>query len=217
MKRLAIYCADIGSVKEKNFGWARRCQADVEIERGSRESISDLANELAKDLERGYPVALGFECPLFVPVTDDPIFLTTARDGDGSRPWSAGAGAACLTTGLSETVWILDRVKGLLRQPITVHLSWPDFREAESGLFLWEAFVTADAKRDTHVEDATAAVDYFYSLLPDVDSHNAIKSERVRSLIGAAVLQAKFSSDLKLLETPCLVLKVKGPTKPEAT
>jgi hypothetical protein len=62
--------------------------------------ISVFAEGIAKDLSAGYAVALGFECPLFVPVAKAPEHLTKGRAGEGNRPWSAGAGVAVLASGL---------------------------------------------------------------------------------------------------------------------
>jgi hypothetical protein len=63
-----IYAADIGSIAQGNFGWARidprRGQAQVERDRGGAE-FGDLVEAVATDLvaDKG-AVALGFECPL---------------------------------------------------------------------------------------------------------------------------------------------------------
>jgi len=208
---LAVYCADIGSVKAGHFGWARLCAGASSEFSGIRDSPGGLAAEVAKDLRLGHPVALGFECPLFVPLPEEPTALTAARPGEGDRPWSAGAGAACLATGLTETIWILERIKGALDRPSNAFLNWGEFQRAGSGLFLWEAFVTKAAKRSSHQNDAEAAVEYFDSLFPNIAESNAIQCTRVRSLIGAALLQARWSTDLRLLETPCVVLRVDSP------
>jgi hypothetical protein len=125
---LVIHCADIGSVRRGNFGWARlevvagdsMCTTGCEIEA--------FADAIAADINAGYGVALGFECPLFVPVPADPENLTLARPGEGNRSWSAGAGAASLATGLTETVWILNRVRRQLRAPCAVHGQWKPFQ-----------------------------------------------------------------------------------------
>src|SRR4051794_11293405 len=98
MERLAVYCADVGSIKQGNFGSVREGVPAGEIERhrGGTE-IVELVDALAQDLDAGVPVALGFECPLFVPVSEDPFRLGAARAGEGTRPWSAGAGTGALT------------------------------------------------------------------------------------------------------------------------
>jgi hypothetical protein len=64
-----------------------------------------------------FPVALGFECPLFVPLNLQPEALTTARSGEGSRPWSAGAGCGALATGLVQVAWILRKIRQELQAP----------------------------------------------------------------------------------------------------
>ena len=64
--KLAIYCADIGSVPKARFGWARgdKDEAGIERHRGGTEII-ELVDAVAEDLAAARAVALGFECPLF--------------------------------------------------------------------------------------------------------------------------------------------------------
>ena len=134
---LVIHCADIGSIRRGNFGWARlevvandsRCTTGCEIQ--------EFVDTIAADINAGHPVALGFECPLFVPVPEDPGNLTSARPGEGNRAWSAGAGAGSLATGLTETVWILDRVRRQLSGHCAVHVKWDSFQQSQ-GLYIWE-------------------------------------------------------------------------------
>jgi hypothetical protein len=100
-----VYCADIGSVVNRCFGWAVASGPNADVDEA--DDIEGLTAAVAQALAAGDKVALGFECPLFVPLPDDPKELTKARDGEGSRPWSAGAGCGALATGLTQTVWIL--------------------------------------------------------------------------------------------------------------
>jgi hypothetical protein len=79
------------------------------------------------------------------------------------------------------------------------------------GLFLWEAFVTAEAKAATHVDDATVAVAAFGDCLPDPRAMSTVSAERPLSLLGAALLWSGWSSNAKLLRTPCLVIKAAPP------
>ena len=94
---LAIYCADIGSIKRGNFGWAVVHGGE---QRGGKK-IGELVEDVVGSLAAGIKVALGFECPLWVPVPDEPRGLTAGRAVDGNRAWSAGAGASALATGLT--------------------------------------------------------------------------------------------------------------------
>ena len=206
---LIIHCADIGSVRRGNFGWAR-LEVDASVSACNTGcEIQAFADAVAADINAGHSVALGFECPLFVPVPDDPDSLTSARPGEGNRPWSAGAGAGSLATGLTETVWILDRVRRQLSAPCAVHAKWKPF-QLTGGLFIWEAFVTVEAKADTHHGDAELAAWSFRESLPDPEKQNAVIVDGpVRSLIGGALLQAGWVSNIAWLAEPCVVIRVR--------
>jgi hypothetical protein len=206
---LVIHCADIGSVKNGNFGWARLAVDAPSTACTTGRDIEQFAEGVAVDINAGLRVALGFECPLFLPLPEDPAGLTSARPGEGDRAWSAGAGAGSLATGLTETVWILDRVKQRSNGSTAAFVNWPAFRDAESGLFIWEAFVTKAAKADTHHGDAELAVRSFRDYLPELEKHNAVVCEgRVRSLFGAALLQTGWVKALSWLSEPCIVVRV---------
>lgn len=203
--QLRVYCADIGSVKRSKFGWASRCIGPDPRESGGTD-IQELVKHVASDLNSGHKVALGFECPLWIPVSCDPKKLTSARDGDRDRSWSAAAGATSLATGLTETAWILSRIRKASPH-VKAYLDWPPFVSAERGLFLWEAMVTGKKKSASHEGDAAAAACAFikaakgHCLTSDVTSPH-----KVRSLIGTALLWAGWSNDLQLLRTPCVVI-----------
>jgi len=210
---LVVYCADIGSVPKHRFGWARAESDEAAIERHrSGTEIVDLVEAVAEDLAAGRAVALGFECPLYLPVPEQPLRLGAARPGEGNRSWSAGAGAGALATGLAQVAWILDELRR--RAPDTdTHLEWNEFARAGRGLFLWEAFVTDRAKATTHVDDATVAVTAFRAALPNPAAANAVTAERPLSLLGAALLWSGWSDNSELLHAPCLVVKATPPTE----
>lgn len=214
---MVIHCADIGSVKNGNFGWARLQADDPTAECVTGHDIRAFANAIAADINAEGKVALGFECPLFVPISEDPEGLTSARPGEGDRPWSAGGGAGSLATGLTETVWILDQIGTRTQNRPAVFVEWPAFRDAQRGLFIWEAFVTKEAKADTHRGDAELAALSFRSALPDVSAHNAVLCKgTVRSLFGAALLQTGWVNDLAWLSKACIVLRAKPSEKKAA-
>jgi len=208
MEGLRVFCADIGSVKAGNFGWAASNANGQALESGS--DIRDFAQRIAAHLDSECPACVGFECPLFVPLREDPRRLTDARTGDGSRAWSAGAGTGALATGLVEVSWILNEVRRGLTHEVRSHLEWDSFI-AEGGLFLWEAFVSGGAKPQVdgnrHSADAMAAVEAFVGALPDPTSVNAIHETDVISLIGMSLLRTGWTQDVRSLETPCLVIK----------
>ncbi|WP_420635212.1 hypothetical protein [Candidatus Palauibacter sp.] len=198
----AVYCADAGSVARNRFGWAG--EAANGCGRFSGTSIEEFADCVAAELRAGNKVALGFECPLFVPLRRKPEDLTKARNGDGSRAWSAAAGATSLAT--VETAWILSRIRKAVSPEPPLFFAWAKFRESASGLLLWEAFVTGKTKTESHQEDASAAVGAFVDSLPDPSSANIICESEVFSLVAASALRARWPGADSLLNEPCLVL-----------
>lgn len=180
---LVVYCADVGSIKRGNFGWAR-LPDESEILTGG--DISQLAHHVSDDLDDGRRVALGFECPLWIPIPDDPKLLLAARDGEGSRPWSAGAGCGSLVAGLAESAWILREV--VRRHPnLKVTTDLEAFRGGEHQLLLWEAFVSAHRKpaESTHEADALHGAEAFLNAFEKREASTVTtNAESVVSLIG---------------------------------
>ncbi len=208
---ISIYCADIGSVAAGVFAWFGECAGSPPV-RGT--TMPGLADAVAADLRADRRVALGFECPLFVPLRDRPDHLTMARAGDGNRSWSAGAGCAVLTTGLVQVVWLLREIRRLVGKPAEAFLDWKRFAAARSGLFLWEAFVTGDAKGGSQAADAAAAVGAFAQATANPRLATAVTVDgECYSLVGAALLRTGWSADVALLGTPCVVVRA-HPTPP---
>ena len=203
MKNLVVFCADIGSIKNNNFGWAASFY-DGRTKGGS--SIVDFANEIAQQIIVSNKVALGFECPLFVPVRANPEAVNSARHGEGNRSWSAGAGAGSLATGLVEVLWVLNAISEILGYKPNAELSWDAFLEND-GVFLWEAFITSSGKGRDHADDAKIAVQQFNQALPNPEQHNAINEPEVLSLVGAAALRSGWSKNITILSQPCVVIK----------
>ena len=95
INNLSVFCADIGSIKAKKFDWAAVLASEESI---SGSSIEELAARIADEISSNRKVAIGFECPLFVPVRSDAVRVNAARAGEGNRSWSAGAGTGALAT-----------------------------------------------------------------------------------------------------------------------
>lgn len=202
-----MYCADVGSIPARRFAWARAEDAVGSISHSSSE-IRQLVEMLVCDLTTSKPVALGFECPLSVPIPSNCHELGCHRPGEGNRSWSAGSGAAVLATGLVQTVWILAEVRQRIGSPPPVFLDWSAFQHSGTGLFLWEAFVSSKAKGKSHGDDAKIAVHAFLAALPDMNPPDAICCDgEVYSLIGAALIRSGWSEDIAYLKRPCVVIK----------
>lgn len=65
LHNLAVFCADIGSIKKGNFGWAASLPGDLDIIEGK--DIKKFAEYISTQIRAGSKVAIGFECPLYVP------------------------------------------------------------------------------------------------------------------------------------------------------
>lgn len=198
-----IAAADIGSVEQNRFGWAIK-----DVENGATSTgkcITDFVNALVNLSKDHKAIALGFECPLFVPVREDPVELTKAREGEGNRPWSAGAGATVLATGLAEIAWILRQLRSGVKPEPRLTFQWNDF-VTSGGLFLWEAFVSGAAKSHSHAGDAELAVRAFGDSLPHPQRSNFIREPTVVSLVGAAALWSGWAVDISVLRESCLVI-----------
>jgi hypothetical protein len=202
MKNHWAFCADIGSIPKNNFGWA--LSMDGEWMTGT--DIGAFAAHIAVAIQKEAKVSIGFECPLFVPVRDNPQEVASARKGEGQRSWSAGAGTGALTSGLVQSLWVMRRVKDILRHAPRPTFDWDEFQETNS-VFLWEAFVTSRAERTTHIHDAEAALKCFMTSTGNTANISAIDEPNVLSLIGACAIRAGWSNDIELLWKPCLVVQ----------
>lgn len=206
---LAVYAVDVGSIARKRLGWARAYAPDGKVDPEAQETdIERLVAALAADLRAARPVALGFECPLYVPVPSDAQVLGKARIGEGNRSWSAGAGSGALATGLVEGCWVLRALQQRVSDVPAV-VDWASFQRSGRGLFLWEAFVSAKAKATdlTHHGDAAIAVERFFAVLPDPTTADELDAPSPFSLIGAALVWSGWSSDVSLLRRKCVVVK----------
>lgn len=200
-----IYAADIGSIKKDRFGWARKETSSIEVATGK--CINAFADSIITDMKLGYKIALGFECPLFVPLTENPIELTSSRHGEGSRPWSAGAGSGALATGLTETLWVFSYLKNKLSIKIQPTYKFDDIENDRANLFIWEAFVSGKSKGVSHHDDAVIAVKEFYNRLDHKNIKSDVTAVNPYSLVGAALLRSGISDDISLLYEQCLVIK----------
>ena len=172
--------------------------------------IDALALSLVKDLNDSFSVALGFECPLFMPVPGESDRLNCGRQGEGNRSIFAPAGAAVATLGLHEAAWVLRQIRDRVPLP---HLSTRSTgaRGRPEGealhLLVWEAFVSGTAHGDSHERDAATAAVFFRANEQDLNAVNAVTANQSLSMVHAAALWAGLANDLDRLHQACLVLK----------
>ena len=214
IRPLHVYCADIGAMRnangKNNFGWAgRRITRNAEAPPWRKGTdMRELVNHVSNDLNQGSNVALGFECPLWIPIRNRPEELTLSRPGDGQRSWSAGAGAGSLVTGLAQIPWMLQAIHCKTPGARAFLDNWDSFRQSDRGLLIWEAFVSEKKGKTLHTQDAKAAVSAFAEALPLPNTSVSLPPHsQAHSLVGAALLWAGWPDDQDLLHQSCIVIK----------
>ncbi len=195
-----IAAVDIGSPMAGRLGWA------VLPEHNSGQNIAELVALISDALLLG-PVALGFEAPLWVPKRSDVMKVTKARQGEGTRSWSAGAGAGVLATGLAVIPYILSSIRAASPTAVA-SLDYYNPPTSPGCLLLWEAFVSANEKGDSHQDDALIAAKAFQRACIDLPAFQKLQPESCFNLLGAMLLRTGWSTDLSLLEAETLVVRV---------
>jgi hypothetical protein len=175
--RVRVVAADIGSVgPPSNFAW-------VAYDAPGREVVSQGADPesavsaLLPGLGIGKQAALVLESPMSVPVPaaqgESWSLIGKARYGEGNRPWSAGAGAAVLATGLAQGAWMLRRLAAM-RPSLQVTTQPQSWQRGRAQLLLAEAFVSAGGKPgmsgSQHAADAGAAGLAFVDVIAAADT-----------------------------------------------
>ncbi len=204
---LQVFCADIGSIPQESFAWARRIPGSDEEEVHEAGNIESLARAIVFQLDHDRPVAVGFEMPLFVPVPVDSSRLGKQRPCDVDAPaWSSGPGGTVMATGLAQVPWVLRYVHERAASN-RVHFRWEPFAAERRGLLLWEAFVSGAAKGQSHEEDARNGLDAFCSQLPSPGDASADETENPFSLIAAAASWAGWEVAPEALRSACVLVR----------
>ena len=143
---IRVVAVDIGSVGQSSkFAWAAFDAPGHDLIAAGRDPETAVS-ALARGLLSGAQAALLLEAPTSVPVPDGQPgawrALGKAGDGEGNRPWSAGAGAAALATGLAQGARMLRQLA--LTVPGLAGTTQPrSWRHGGVPLLLAEAFITA--------------------------------------------------------------------------
>jgi len=218
MKNLRIYAVDVGSLQIQkgrttpNFAWASgKAEGDID---NKDFSINNLIELVYQDLSASIPVALGFEAPLFIPVREKPEQLTAPREVEPkNRAWSAQAGPFVLAQAIVQMPWIMRALFVRLSHPFPCFFNWQEFTAAGTGLFIWEAVVTGEAKDkktdkdETHMRDASKALEAFQDALPDPTKDRITEKGPILNLAGCALLWSGLSTQQHLMHQPCLVIE----------
>jgi len=180
---------DVGA--PKNIGWAIIGPDGEE----TGQNLDEFTERFA-ELSEGRSAALGFEAPLFIPIGRPVAKLTTQRNGDNGKPWSAAAGATVTTIGLA----VVSHVLADLRQRLPLKIATLDWTAWPSGdaLLLFEAFVSGanHAAPGEHELDAQNAARAFHTAQPDLDAANAISKKHVLSLVGICMARTGWAKQI---------------------
>jgi hypothetical protein len=146
---IRVVAVDIGSVgPSPKFAWAAFDAPGRDLIAAGADPETAVS-ALAPGLLSGARAALLLEAPMSVPVPDGQSdawrTLGKARNGEGNRPWSAGAGAAALATGLAQGAWML-RQLAVMVPGLAVTTRPGSWRHRGAQLLLAEAFITAAGK-----------------------------------------------------------------------
>jgi len=200
---IVIGVIDVGSPKRGKHGWAILAPNTPPVLGKDLDAFIDTMTLLGAD----WPLAIGFEAPLFIPSQREAMEVLSARRGEGSRSWSASAGAAVTTAALGVMTYTLAGLrKGLTKATATTDVN--ALPEHPGDTFFFEAFVTSASKGESHADDALIAAREMHALMISGQTfRSAIDETEVFSLLGASLLRTNWTSNLAVLSTPCLVVK----------
>ena len=198
---MIVYVCDVGSIAKRNFAWTSSARG----KRGSID-INELVAEITRDIRSRNKIAIGFECPLFIPCPVASSDIGKARDCDGNKAYTSSVGASVAMTGLSQVAWILNEIHKKCPN-VKATTSWRAFTKGEADILIWEAFVTGDSKGADHIQDAYIAMKAF-QLNQEAKERGIVDScSNTMSFAGALILWSGMASDLSLLRQPCIVIK----------
>lgn len=209
-----VIAVDVGSVRRPGgFAWAT---ADGLM--SGQDDPSEVVTVIVNALEEGRKVAVAFECPLSVPVPeangDGWRDLGRARVGEGSRPWSAGAGTGSLATGLVQLTWVLSAIKQTSATSPRTTTQLTEFLNGDAQLFVAEAMVTSAGKPELSPgitqdqADAYAAAKRLGELLEgDRLSDISCEPHGVLNLAAVAAIHAGLDIEHDELHKDVLVAK----------
>ena len=220
-----VVAVHIGSVRPPSkFAWAAfDAPGPDAIKAGDDPEAA--VSMLASGLMAGAQAALLLEAPMAVPVPgskpDAWRGLGKARDGEGNRPWSAGAGAGALATGLAQGAWMLRELAATVAG-LTATTQPGSWLRGGAQLLLAEAFITPAGKpgqlpAGQHAADAAAAGLALVELLDSLQTLTSAvccSPEQSFSLLTAMALWAGLQIDPGELRAEALVVAARPTPKP---
>ena len=184
---MLVIAIDVGGPEK--IGWAASSGQS-----GVGSDLDSILAEAARALDRGIPVALGFEAPIWTPRREDLKRITSRRLGAEvtfNRAWSAGAKSPTAGAALGLMPWCFTQIAKHTKKRLAT-TSPIAFRD-RGGLFVWEAFVSGDAKAVTHMDDASLALAAFQAR--DLLAPSDVPDEPAVNLAAAALMATGWTID----------------------
>ena len=196
---MLVIAVDTGSLPGGRMRWAGRRHDDDRPDASSGDSPAELFDTVFHALHDGEQVALGFDCPLTVPVSPD----------QGAAAGQAGALAtlaeeAAARPGIAELGHLLGQL-GTWRPWTTVSTSLSRWK-ANTSILLWEAVPAAGSDAVA----ASAAADSFFRQLQVAAGPGAAGATAgtVVNLAAAAARRAELLTDVSELAQPAVSITV---------
>ena len=203
---VAVAAVDVGSPKNIGLAISNAKQPGYP---GGIDQLEEFVREIKSALSIG-SVALGFECPCFLPLRENAMAITKRRCGEGDRPWSAAAGAttAALAAPVAgHVLWKIRNTAPNARPTFDFRRQAKEWRAGD--LLLFEGFVSKNAKGQSDKDDAQITVDAFMkkanSWPPESDID--IVDGRVVNLLASALIATGWDIDKGMVSKPGLVVK----------
>ena len=111
-----------------------------------------------------------------------------------------------MATGIVQAAWVLRRVHDEVPET-DLHLRWEPFAASRTGILVWEAFVTREAKGATDEEDASIGLDAFCAQLPAPGDQDANQTERPLSLAATTAVWAGWNLREEELRSACVLVR----------
>ncbi|MFQ5778721.1 MAG: hypothetical protein ACE5IP_12010 [Terriglobia bacterium] len=198
------YACDVGG--KGNFAWARASRNGPQLTMEGNTSMNDCVEALQHDIGCR-AVAIGMECPEFIPIPDEATQLGRGRKNEKDRSCFASVGASVATLGLHQLAFILKKIH---RRQVSAIFNPAQWQFQPDQLLFWEAFVSKQAHSKEHLRDAATAASAFMERMEAGRLASDVFVEEpaeVLSLVGCAVLWAGWSGDLALLRQAVVVVK----------
>jgi len=195
-----VIAMETGSASDGRMRWAGRRHDDDRPDASSGASSAELFDAVFHALHDGEQVALGFDCPLTVPVSLD---QGTAAGPGGADALVKLAEPAATRPGIAELGQVLGEL-GTWRPWTTVSTSLARWK-ANTSILVWQAVPAAGSTEVT----ASAAADSFFRQLPRATDHGTeAAAGTVVNLAATAARRAGLFVDASELAQPAVSITV---------